>query len=59
VNGGIRKAFGRKPVRDHDAEVAAAHAVTSDEKLWLQHRIDADDQIDEFEQALLTFLAEE
>jgi hypothetical protein len=64
VNGGlasgVRTVFGRKgPARDIAAEAAAAQDVTGDEKLWLQGRIDADGRLDEFEQALLAFLAEE
>jgi hypothetical protein len=60
VNGDLAQGFGRKGVaRDLDAEFAAAHEVTSDEKSWLQSRIDADGQLDEYEQALLEFLAEE
>ena len=41
------------------SEVAAAHAVTSREQDWLDAKINADGKIDEFEQALLDFLAEE
>jgi hypothetical protein len=60
VNGGLTQGFGRKGIaRDINAEVAAAHEVTTDEKSWLQSRIDADGQLDEYEQALLEFLAEE
>jgi hypothetical protein len=56
---GVRQVFGRKVAeRDIEAEAAQAHEVTSDEKLWLQGRIDADGEIDEYEQALLDFLAE-
>jgi hypothetical protein len=39
--------------------VAAAEAVTPEEKTWLDQAIGADDQVDELEQALLAFLAEE
>ncbi len=50
---------GKSAARDLDADVAAAHSVTDSENLWLQARLDADNQLDEFEQALLAFLAEE
>lgn len=51
--------FGRKkPLRDFAGEVARDHEVTDAENLWLQARIDADEQIDPLEQALLKFLAE-
>lgn len=60
VSGGLRQGFGRKGIaRDREAEAAQAFEVTPDEKLWLQGHIDADGQIDEYEQALLKFLAEE
>ncbi len=59
IDGSIRKAFGRKGLpRDITAEAAQAHEVTADEKVWLQGRIDADGTLDEYEQALLDFLAE-
>ena len=59
VNGGFGKAFGRRTGRrDLAAEAAAAQQVTDDENLWLQDRIDANDRLDEFDQALLDFLAE-
>lgn len=44
---------------DRDALVAMAAKVTPSEKDWLQARLDADGGIDEYEQALLDFLAEE
>jgi len=59
VNGGVGKAFGRRTARrDLAAEAEAAQQVTDDENLWLQDRIDANDRLDEFDQALLDFLAE-
>ena len=39
--------------------VGTAEAVTPEEKTWLDQAIGADDQVDELEQALLAFLAEE
>ena len=59
LQSGFTGVFGRKPVRDRAAEVATAEDITSDERSWLQARIDADHEIDEYEQALMDFLAEE
>ena len=60
MNGGLAKGFGRKgAAHDVFAEAAAAREVTGEEKGWLQSRIDADGQLDEYEQALLEFLAAE
>ena len=44
---------------DPFAALEAAEAVTTDEKAWLDARVNADAQLDELEQALLDFLAEE
>jgi hypothetical protein len=44
---------------DFDEAAAADAAVTSAEQQWLQSRINADHQLDELEQALLDFIAEE
>ena len=43
----------------HAEGVAAAESVTPHEKAWLDQAIGADGEVDEFEQALLAFLAEE
>ncbi|QKG70861.1 hypothetical protein [Erythrobacter mangrovi] len=52
--------FGRKDSgTTREAEVAAAHEVTHSEREWLDAQIEADGQVDEFELALLDFLAEE
>jgi hypothetical protein len=59
LQSGFTGVFGRKPVRDRDGEAAQARAITGDERSWLDARIDADHQIDEYEQALMDFLAEE
>lgn len=57
---GFSSLFGGKPEAiDLDVDVEAAHAVTSIEKAWLQGQIDGNGQIDEYDQALLDFLAEE
>jgi hypothetical protein len=59
--GAVRElAFGRRaPERDIAAEAGIDQAVTDDERMWLNARIDADDQVDPLEQALLRFLDEE
>ena len=52
--------FGRKPVvPSRDSHVDAAAAVTPEEQGWLDQAIGADGEVDELEQALLAFLAEE
>ena len=43
----------------HDAEVEAAHAVTQSENAWLQGHVEADGARDDYEEALLAFVAEE
>lgn len=49
--------FGRRqPQRDYAGEVARDHAVTQTEQLWLNARIDANDKVDELDEALLRFL---
>jgi hypothetical protein len=51
--------FGRKqPERDRFTELHAAEAVTVDERKWLDAKVNADGTIDEYEQALIAFLAE-
>jgi hypothetical protein len=59
LQSGFTGVFGRRPARDRQAEEAAAHEVTGDERSWLEARIDADHEVDEYEQALMDFLAEE
>lgn len=57
---GLKSLFGGRPEDgDHDAAVAAEHEVTSIEDAWLQGQIQANGEIDECDQALLDFLAEE
>lgn len=58
LQSGFTGVFGRRPQRDRPAEAAAAKAVTGDERSWLEARIDADHSVDEYEQALMDFLAE-
>lgn len=55
------KVFGRKPVDGPDLsdKVTAALAITATEQMWLQNQIDANDQVDAFDQALLDFIARE
>jgi hypothetical protein len=49
--------FGRKqPERDRLAELRSAEDVTADERQWLDTHINADGQIDAYEQALVAFL---
>lgn len=51
--------FGRKqPTRDVFGEAAQDHAMTDTEATWLQARIDANNEVDALDQALLKFLAE-
>lgn len=61
VGDGFKSVFGRKGEHGPDRAQQAADAgeVTGDEKLWLDSRINADDRVDEYDQALLDFLAEE
>lgn len=57
---GFTNVFGAKAEEpDLDTEVATAHDVTGVEQAWLQGQIDANGQIDAYDQALLDFLAEE
>jgi hypothetical protein len=57
--GVIKAAFDRGPsAAEHDAAVDAARAVTPIEKVWLDASIGADGKRDEFEEALLAFIAE-
>ena len=51
--------FGKnEPGRDRFAELAAAERITADESTWLDSRVHSDGEVDEYEQALLDFLAE-
>ncbi len=60
IGDGFKAVFGRGEVRpDLDSQVRHAEAIEEGEKLWLDTRIGADDRIDEYEQALLEFLAVE
>ena len=52
--------FGKKDAEaGHEEEVDKARAVTSDEQMWLEGQLDGNGRVDEFDQALLEFLAEE
>ncbi|MCT2401330.1 hypothetical protein [Novosphingobium mangrovi (ex Huang et al. 2023)] len=52
--------FGRKQVEVRiETLVASAREVTRDEKTWLDDRIEANGMVDEYDEALLAFLAEE
>lgn len=48
-----------QPESDLDAEVEQAARLTETEELWLLDHIDADEEIDELEKALLAFIAVE
>lgn len=51
--------FGRRQVPAHlETLVETARQLTRDEKAWLDERIEANGQVDEYDQALLDFLAE-
>lgn len=57
---GFGTVFGRKPEAvDRDAEFSAAQAVTDEEQTWLDSQIQANHEVDAYDQALLAFLAEE
>ena len=49
---------GSRDERDIDAEVEAALAITDAESGWLHTQLEADDQLDPYEKALLAFIAE-
>ena len=60
LSAGMSSLFGHEAEEiDHDEDVAAAQEVTGEEQAWLQGQIDGNGQIDEYDQALLDFLAEE
>lgn len=55
----LGKVFGKKPPRrEFNALVEAATDITRDEQIWLDERIEANGMVDEYDQALLRFLAE-
>jgi hypothetical protein len=61
VGEGFRAVFGKKKVKQMvnlNAEVAQAAQVTTIENTWLQGQIDANDLVDDYDQALLDFLRE-
>jgi len=49
----------RKTAAEHQAEVEASRAVTADEGAWLDGRLETDGARDEYEEALLAFIAQE
>jgi hypothetical protein len=57
VKGGFRAVFEHPENVDRDAAVAMAEQVTPSENAWLKAHVDADGTVDEYEQALLDFLA--
>jgi hypothetical protein len=48
---------GRQPERDPFAELRAALEVSNDEREWLDSHVNADGEVDAYEQALIAFLA--
>jgi hypothetical protein len=56
--GAFAAIFGEKG-RDRFGELAAGEQVTSEESAWLETHVHADGEVDEYEQALLEFLAGE
>lgn len=58
VQSGFAAVFGPKPARRYETEAEAAAQIDADERSWLDARTDADGEIDEFERALMAFLAE-
>jgi hypothetical protein len=56
--GALEAVFGEKG-RDRLGELAEAERVSATESAWLDARVYSDGEIDEYEQALLDFLAEE
>jgi len=56
----LGSAAGKQPSRpDREAQVDQARAVDLAEQTWLESRIDGNGRVDEFDEALLAFLAEE
>lgn len=53
------KLFADRPGVDHEAELAKAEAVTSEEQGWLDGRVNADGARDPYEEALLAFVEAE
>lgn len=57
---GFRLVFGQEePALTRDEEVAAAEEITPEEQAWLDAQVKADGRVDEYEQALLDFIAED
>ncbi|HEX8654212.1 MAG TPA: hypothetical protein VF693_03185 [Allosphingosinicella sp.] len=60
VGEALRAAFPREQsAAEHDAAVDAARAVTPLERRWLEGHVEADGARDDYEEALLAFVAEE
>ena len=60
----VRKALGEafrkeQSAEEHDCEVDSARAIAAGEQKWLNGHVEADGVRDEFEEALLAFVAEE
>ena len=60
VREAIGEAFRKERTAEaHDAEVDSARAIVPGEKAWLNGHVGADGTLDEYEEALLAFIAEE
>jgi hypothetical protein len=60
VPNGFGLVFGRRAsAPSREQQVAQAQDVTGDENVWLDAHVQADGQVDEYERALLAFIAEE
>jgi hypothetical protein len=59
VPSGFRSALGGDEGPGREEDVAGAERVTGDEKAWLDAHIHADGETDDYERALLEFIAEE
>ena len=58
VDDAVVSLFRRQPPSKLDSGVARDATLTGDEDIWLQGRMNANEQIDEYDQALLAFLAQ-
>ena len=60
IGDALREVFPKQASGDqHEAKVGAARAVTSSEQEWLDGHVEADGARDDYEQALLAFIAED
>ena len=60
VPSGFGLIFGNKAhTPSREQQVAGAHEVTGDENAWLDAQVHANGEVDEYDRALLAFIAEE